>query len=158
MTYIQRSLGEGERIIAIARFHWWYSVGAWSALILPALLLLGVIVYADDTNRNALTIGALLFLGIGVIVFLRLMIRKWTTEIGVTSHRFVKKTGLISLHTDEIALPNIEGVKVHQSIGGRIWGYGRLRIEGTGMDAVQLPTIADPVALRRAIETAKGIK
>jgi uncharacterized membrane protein YdbT with pleckstrin-like domain len=158
MTYIQRSLGDGERIIGIAHFHWLYNLKAWSALILPALLLVGVIVYADDTNRNALTIGALAVLGIGTVIFLRLMIRKWTTEIGVTSHRFVKKTGLVSLHTDEIALPNIEGVKVHQSVWGRIWGYGRLRIEGTGMDAVQLPTIADPVALRRAIETAKGMK
>jgi uncharacterized membrane protein YdbT with pleckstrin-like domain len=158
MTYIQRSLGDGERVIAIARFHWWYSVTAWSALILPAIVLVAVIVYADDTNRNALTIGALVLLGIGAVVFLRLMIRKWTTEIGVTSHRFVKKTGLVSLHTDEIALLNIEGVKLHQSIWGRIWGYGRLRIEGTGMDAVQLPTIADPIVLRRAIETAKGMK
>jgi hypothetical protein len=158
MTYIQRSLGDGERIIAIARFHWLYSALAWLALILPLILVLGVIVYADDTDRDALGIGALVLFGIGTIVFFRLMIRKWTTEIGVTSHRFVKKTGLISLHTDEIALPNIEGVKVHQSIGGRIFGYGRLRIEGTGMDAVQLPTIADPVALRRAIETAKGMK
>jgi uncharacterized membrane protein YdbT with pleckstrin-like domain len=158
MTYMQKSLGEGERIVALAHFHWWYDVKAWSALILPALLLLFVMSYANDDSRSALTIGALVILAIGAIVFLQLMIRKWTTEIGVTSHRFVKKTGLISLHTDEIALPNIEGVKVHQSVGGRIWGYGRLRIEGTGMDAVQLPTIADPVALRRAIETAKGMK
>jgi uncharacterized membrane protein YdbT with pleckstrin-like domain len=87
-----------------------------------------------------------------------MMIRKWTTEIGITSHRFVTKTGLLSLHTDEIALPNIEGVKVRQSLGGRIWGYGRLRIEGTGIDAVELPTIADPIGFRRAIETAKGMK
>ena len=35
---------------------------------------------------------------------------------------------------------------------------GNLRIEGTGVDAVELPTIADPVAFRRAIETAKGMK
>ena len=74
-------------------------------------------------------------------------------EIGV-----VKKTGLVSLRTDEIALPNIEGVRVAQGFWGRIWGYGHLRIEGTGVDAVQLPTIADPVSFRRAIETAKGIK
>jgi uncharacterized membrane protein YdbT with pleckstrin-like domain len=158
VTYIQRSLGEGERIVGIARFHWWYTVRAWLALILPLLLLLAIVVYADDTNRKALAIGALVLFAIGVIVFLRLMIRKWTTEIGITSHRFVKKTGFISLHTNEIALPNIEGVKVRQSMGGRIWGYGNLRIEGTGVDAVELPTIADPVAFRRAIETAKGMK
>ncbi len=158
MSYIEKSLGEGERIIAIAHFHWWYSVGAWLALIAPLLLLGVIVLYADDTNREWLALAALLLSAIGVIVFFRMMIRKWTTELGITSHRFVKKTGLISLHTDEIALPNIEGVKVAQGFWGRIWGYGRLRIEGTGVDAVQLPTIADPVGFRRAIETAKGIK
>ena len=158
MTYIERSLGEGERIVAVARFHWLYTLRAWLALLWPLLALLSIVIYADDTNRKALTIAALVLLAIGVVVFLYLMIRKWTTEIGVTSHRFVKKTGFVSLHTNEIALPNIEGVKLRQSIGGRIWGYGSLRIEGTGVDAVELPTIADPVAFRRAIETAKGMK
>ena len=158
MTYLQKSLGEGERIVAIARFHWWYTVRAWLALVLPAILLLGIVIYADDSNRKGLEIGGLVLFAFGGIVFLRMMIRKWTTEIGITSHRFVKKTGFVSLHTNEIALPNIEGVKVRQSIGGRIWGYGNLRIEGTGVDAVELPTIADPVAFRRAIETAKGMK
>ena len=158
MSYIEKSLGDGERIIAIAHFHWWYSVGAWLALIVPLLLLGVIVLYADDTNREWLALGALLLFVFGVIVFFRMMIRKWTTELGITSHRFVKKTGLISLRTDEIALPNIEGVKVVQGFWGRIWGYGRLRIEGTGVDAVQLPTIADPVGFRRAIETAKGIK
>jgi len=158
MTYIQRSLGEGERIVAVARFHWWYTVRAWLALALPAILLLGIAIYADDTNREALAVGGLVLFAIGGIVFLRMMIRKWTTEIGITSHRFVKKTGFISLHTNEIALHNIEGVKVRQSMGGRIWGYGNMRIEGTGVDAIDIPTIADPVAFRRAIETAKGMK
>lgn len=158
MSYIQKSLGEGERIIAVARFHWWYSVGAWLALITPLLVLLAIVVYADDTSREWLALAALLLFAFGLIVFLRMMIRKWTTEIGITSHRFVKKTGLVSLRTDEIALPNIEGVRVFQGIGGRIWGYGHLRIEGTGVDAVTLPTIADPVGFRRAIETAKGVK
>jgi hypothetical protein len=36
-----------------------------------------------------------------------------------------------------------------------VLGYGHLRIEGTGVDKVELPPIADPVAFRAAIETAK---
>jgi uncharacterized membrane protein YdbT with pleckstrin-like domain len=83
------------------------------------------------------------------------MFRKWSTEIGVTSHRFVEKYGLLSMRTNEIALPNIEGVRVNQSILGRIFGYGTVRVEGTGVDAVTTPTIADPVGFVRAIQTAK---
>ena len=158
MAYIGRSLGEGERIVGLARFHWWYTVYAWFTLIVPLVLLVVAYNLSDPDVRQSALIGALVLLAIGFIVFLRLMIRKWTTEIGVTSHRFVKKTGFLSLHTNEIALPNIEGVRVHQGFWGRVWGYGRLRIEGTGVDAVDLPTIADPIGFRRAIETAKGIK
>jgi uncharacterized membrane protein YdbT with pleckstrin-like domain len=131
MSYIQESLGDGEVIIARAHFHWLYSLVAWLALIFLGIIL------------------------IGVVVFLSMMIRKWTTEIGVTSHRFVEKKGLLSLHTNEIALHNIEGVRVNQGLLGRIFGYGTVRIEGTGVDAVTTPNIADPVGFVRAIQTAK---
>ncbi len=65
------------------------------------------------------------------------------------------ESGLFRLETDEITLNNIEGVKVSQSFWGRILGYGHLRIEGTGVDAVEIPNIDDPVEFRRAIETAR---
>jgi uncharacterized membrane protein YdbT with pleckstrin-like domain len=132
MPYIEQSLGTDEHIVAKAHFHWWYSFKAWAALILLFWCL------------------------IGIWIFFAMMIRKWTTELGVTTHRFVERTGLFSLSTNEIALQNIEGVRVTQSFWGRILGYGHLRIEGTGVDAVTIPDIADPVAFRAAIETAKS--
>jgi len=131
MSYIDKSLGDGETVIARARFPWTYTLTAWLALI-----VLGVLV-------------------VGIVIFFHMMIRKWTTEIGVTSHRFVEKRGLFTLQTNEIALHNIEGVKVRQSLPGRIFGYGTVRIEGTGIDAVTTPAIADPVGFVRAIQTAK---
>jgi uncharacterized membrane protein YdbT with pleckstrin-like domain len=131
MSYIEQSLGAHERVIGRAHFHWWYTMKAVLALIFLGIFL------------------------VGIYIFFAMMIRKWTTEIAVTTHRFVMKTGWFSLSTQEMALHNIEGVKVMQSFWGRMLNYGTLRIEGTGVDAVQLPTIADPIALRRAIETAK---
>jgi len=131
MSYIEQSLGANEKIIARARFHWIYRLQAWLALIFLGVFL------------------------IGIWIFFQMMIRMWTTEIGVTSNRFIEKTGWLSLKTNEIALLNIEGVRVTQSFWGRIFGYGHIRIEGTGVDAIELPTIADPVGFRRAIETAK---
>jgi uncharacterized membrane protein YdbT with pleckstrin-like domain len=127
MSYIQQSLGANERIVRQASFHWSYT---WGAILL------------------ALTV-------VGLIFAIPMFIRKATTEIAVTSHRLVKKTGWFSLHTEELSLNNIEGVRVDQGFWGRILGFGHVRIEGTGVDAVQLPVIADPVAFRAAIETAK---
>jgi uncharacterized membrane protein YdbT with pleckstrin-like domain len=131
-SYIDRSLGEGETIVFRAQFHWWYSFKAWAALILLFWCL------------------------IGIWIFFSMMIRKWSTELAITTHRFVEKTGVFTLTTNEIALQNIEGVRVTQTAWGRILGYGHLRIEGTGIDAVEIPDIADPIAFRAAIETAKS--
>jgi uncharacterized membrane protein YdbT with pleckstrin-like domain len=86
-----------------------------------------------------------------------MVIRYHTTEIGVTTHRFIMKTGWIRRDTQEISLDNIEGVQVHQSIWGRIFGFGELIVQGTGVDAVHLPKmLGDPVGFRRAIESARG--
>jgi len=132
MSYIEQSLGANEKVVARARFHWWYSFKAWAALIL------------------------LFWCIIGIVIFVQMMIRKRTTEIGVTSSRFVEKTGLFTLKTNEIALHNIEGVRLEQTFWGRVLGYGHLRIEGTGIDAVEMPDIADPVAFRAALESARA--
>jgi len=132
MSYIEQSLGSGEQLVRQAHFHWWYSFKAWCALI-----FLGIFI-------------------IGIWIFFAMMIRRWTTEIGVTTHRFVEKTGLFSLTTNEIALANIEGVRVTQTLWGRMLGFGHLRIEGTGVDAVTIPDIADPIGFRAAIESAKS--
>ena len=129
--YIEKSLGANERIVAKAHFHWLYTVKAWLALILLFWCL------------------------IGVWIFVTMMVRQGTTEIAVTTHRFVEKTGLFTLRTNEISLHTIEGVKLEQSFLGRIFNYGHLRIEGTGVDAVMIPDIADPIAFRAAIETAR---
>ena len=155
MSYIDKSLGDGETVIARAHFHWLYITAAWLWLLIPLALLGYAYSQATQTQPDPLTIGAGVLFVIGLVLFLRMMMRKWSTEIGVTSHRFVERYGLVGMRTNEIALPNIEGVRVNQSILGRIFGYGTIRIEGTGVDAVTTPNIADPVAFVRAIQTAK---
>lgn len=131
MAYVERSLAAGEKILARARFHWLYVLGAWLCLILFGIFI------------------------VGIVMFFHMMIRKWTTDIVVTNHRFIMKTGLFSLRTQEIAVPNIEGVEVTESFWGRLFDFGKVRIEGTGVDAIVTPTIAHPIEFRRAIETAK---
>ncbi len=162
MGYIEKSLGHGEAIVDKAHFHWWYTFKALLLLlffVIPALAFLYLVVWPNVTDSQmsgivAACIAAAIALP-GVLIWFARMIRKWTTEIAVTSHRFVIKTGLIRLDTNEIALHNIEGVRVHQGLWGRILGYGSLKIEGTGVDAIETPEIAHPVVFRRAIETGK---
>jgi uncharacterized membrane protein YdbT with pleckstrin-like domain len=163
MSYIQESLGAGEIIVARAKFHWLFIAGAVAALAVPFILLLACLVWCKSQtvpfDRANLSTWACLPAGLfflwGVGTFLKRMNQLLSTEIGITSHRFVEKYGLLSMRTNEIALPNIEGVRVHQTVLGRMFGYGTVRIEGTGVDAVNTPTIADPVGFVRAIQTAR---
>src|SRR6185295_124406 len=160
-SYIDQSLGAGETVITRARFHWLYSVYAWGSLLLPLVVLLGLYIHAGNKAHDAANpLSWALFLVavwliMGLITLIKMLLRRWTTEIGITSHRFVEKYGLFTMRTNEIALPNIEGVRVHQSFLGRLFGYGTVKIEGTGVDSVTTPHIADPVGFVRAIQTAK---
>jgi uncharacterized membrane protein YdbT with pleckstrin-like domain len=163
MSYIDKSLGEGETVITRARFHWLYDFAAWASVLVPGILLLvfagraqqGPEPFAASDPVTWATIAlAILFIAC-LINSVAMVIRKWTTEVGVTSHRFVEKYGVFTLRSNEIAVPNIEGVRVNQGILGRIFNYGTVRIEGTGDDSVLTPTIADPIAFVRAIQTAK---
>jgi uncharacterized membrane protein YdbT with pleckstrin-like domain len=131
MSYVEETLGPDERIIYVARFHWFYTLSAVLILIILGPLL------------------------IGIVIFFAMMIRKWTTEIAVTNMRFVYKRGWISRQTEEMSLHRIEEVNFEQSIFGRIFGYGRLHLSGTGIGTITLPSIDDPIGLRRAIQEAK---
>jgi uncharacterized membrane protein YdbT with pleckstrin-like domain len=160
-SYIDQSLGSGETVIIRARFHWLYTLYAWGSLLVPLALLLALTIHAGDKARDVANPWSwVLFLVavwviVGFVTLIKMLLRRWTTEIGITSHRFVEKYGLLTMRTNEIALPNIEGVRVHQSFLGRLFGYGTVKIEGTGVDSVTTPQIDDPVGFVRAIQTAK---
>ena len=162
MSYIDESLGAGETVIARARFPWFYGLSAWLSFLFPLALLAFLYWEAsrlspgEDSNKYNLGMVIVgVWLIYGLYTGIKMLVVRATTEIGVTSHRFVEKRGVFSMKTSEIALPNIEGVKVNQSFLGRILGYGTVKIEGTGVDATTTPEIADPVGFVRAIQTAK---
>jgi len=129
MSYLDESLAPGERIVARFALHW--------------------------TAKGRLILGIVL---IPVIVGIFLTIYEWlrlrAIELGVTSHRVVRKSGIISRTTDEIRLTAIETIDLQQSAWGRILGFGDVRVTGRGESSMLLSRVSDPVAVKRAIETA----
>ncbi len=45
MSYIEKSLGEGETLIMRARFHWWYTLKAVQALIFLGWIIIGIVIF-----------------------------------------------------------------------------------------------------------------
>lgn len=132
MSYVDKSLAPGEEIYIRGKWPMIYWVGAWAAL-----LLLGIIV-------------------VGVFIFLSAAIRMSTTQFAVTNKRVVLKRGWLNVHTDELATESIEGVQLVQSVWGKIFGYGRVAVTGTGEAQIVFPPMAHPIAFRRAIEASRG--
>lgn len=104
---------------------------------------------------GAVRIGAFAAIIIGLLLFLQMMVVRATTEIAVTSHRFVLKEGIIARNVDEMNINRIESVHVMQSVLGRILGFGTVMVRGMGIGEIILPPVANPIVLRNAIDHAR---
>jgi uncharacterized membrane protein YdbT with pleckstrin-like domain len=145
MSYIEHSLGEAETLLYRARFPWFYGAGGWAVLVLGGLA--GIVAYANGLGL----VGGVLAL-VGLVVFLGILMPIWTTEIGVTNQRLIYKRGLIWRKTQELQLRAIEEVNLDQGLLGRLFDFGRLDLHGTGVGDIRLPTLADPVGLRKSLQ------
>jgi uncharacterized membrane protein YdbT with pleckstrin-like domain len=111
---------------------------------------------ASQGEANMVTaIGALVIGTFGGILFLISQIYMQTTEFGVTTQRIIFKSGVISRYTNEIPLSSLENVNLHQTIFSRIFGFGKLEINGSGGSGVWTPPVQDPVSLRAVISEAR---
>ena len=159
--YVEKTLAGGEEIIHRANFNWTYSFLPmfWFALGARSLVFYVFLQFAAGVPFAELKIGYW-FAGIGAaagaLILLNHMIILITTEIVVTTYRFVYKQGLISRNTQEVSLNKIEEITLHQSIWGRILSYGKLVLRGTGVGVITLPDLDDPIRLRKIIENAKS--
>lgn len=125
-SYIDSALNKNESIIERAQISWLSELFS---------IVLGFI---------------LLFLyGLGLIVLLFVFIKIWTTELALTNQRIIAKMGLIRRDTVELKLDKVESLGVHQSILGRILGYGTIIVTGTGGTITPIPCIKDPMGFRR---------
>jgi uncharacterized membrane protein YdbT with pleckstrin-like domain len=129
MNYINESLAPGETIVARFHLHW--------------------------TAKGRLILGIVLIpLVVGVFITIYEWLRLRAIELGVTTHRVVYKTGIVGRETEEVRLSAIETVDLHQTTWGRILGFGDVRVTGRGESTLLFSRVADPVSVKRAIETA----
>ncbi len=91
---------------------------------------------------------------VAVVLLVKEWLQWWITEIAVTNRRVIYKRGLIRLQTNEMNMDKVESVQVNQSILGRMFDFGTVRILGTGEGFEALQTIAGPIKLRNSITGA----
>ena len=131
MGYVEDTIGTNEKIVYTVKFHWIYTFSAFLYL-----LFLGVFI-------------------IGVIIFIKMMINKWTTARVLADSRYIQKAGWIARDTEEISIYKIEEVDLSQSILGRILGYGSISISGTGSGNIVLKSIDDPLLFQKNLNNLR---
>lgn len=164
--YLKTNLLDGEQIVHGARFHWLYIVSAFAWLVMSAAFSIWIYFYppgflahalstnfvptAGDLFRLDRILAALVFL-IGLYRYAAMMVFQYTTEMAVTNLRLVFKRGLIARSISSVNADRVEGADVWQGVLGRLLGYGRIAIRGTGVGDIILPPIDNPLAFRRAM-------
>lgn len=79
-------------------------------------------------------------------------IRFLTSEYGVTDKRVIMKVGWIQRDAFETFLTRTEGIKVWQSVLGRIFNYGTITVVGTGGTADSFREVPNPLQFRHIIQ------
>ena len=161
MSYVQKVLADDEVIIHRANFNWTYSFFPvfWFAFGVVPAVILGYVQFINGVAFERVQLGwyaagaAFLF---GSWILIGHIIHLVTTEIVVTTYRFVYKRGLVSRDTQEVSLNKIEEISLFQSVPGRIFGYGRLILRGTGVGVIELPNLDNPISVRKIIENARA--
>jgi len=134
MTYITQTLAAGETLLAEGK------ISKWSLFhIYCAAVIFGV---------------SIICLPISAMLLLYAWLKIRSTEMGITSKRVIRKSGVIMRDTAEIRLAKVESVSVKQGMLGRIFGYGDVIISGSGGNNAVMKGVRDPLTFRRAVDNA----
>lgn len=154
MGYIEKNLVPGETLAYTTGCHWvvmfWPLVGGAVVGFVGFSFFAGGLMATRNGGRyeGAMVWGALALLG-AVALIAGGIIRRLATEVGVSNRRVLIKTGLLSRRSVEVLLPKVESIGVDESFLGRILGYGRVIVRGTGGTFETFDKIAHPNELVR---------
>jgi membrane protein YdbS with pleckstrin-like domain len=150
MSYVERVLQPGEQVRHISSIHW---IVYWPSVVV-ALLAVAAYWFGEMRLLPSVWLYTACALALGALALVvREWYQWWITEIAVTNRRVIYKKGLVRLKTNEMNMDKVESVQVDQSVLGRMFDFGTVKILGTGEGLETLHTIASPIKLRNSIIT-----
>ena len=144
MSYTQKSLIDGEKIISSTSFSY-------------KMLLISFTFYAILSISVAIGLSPVAggyFFGFLMLFQIKGYISFISSEFSITSKKVLSKSGLISRQTDELPIHKVEGIDVNQGILGRILNIGNVVITGTGTQTVVFEGIDNPVEVKKSLQAA----
>jgi uncharacterized membrane protein YdbT with pleckstrin-like domain len=152
--YIQRMLGENERILLITRQHWFVLFSAILAEILVTLVVIAVTIATMFFNPMAGFAFLLVVIPLGLM--LRDVLLWYNRQYIVTNRRVIQIFGIFNKSVVDSSLEKVNDVKMTQSFFGRLFDYGDVEILTASEMGVNLfKRIGDPVKFKTAMLNAK---
>jgi uncharacterized membrane protein YdbT with pleckstrin-like domain len=133
MGYVDRLMGNNERIIFLTRQHWLVLV--WTALQDGVLLLLALAAaLVLKGSLGAIIIALCAFVVVFAVVHFTWRYLNWHNEqFIITNRRVMEVRGIINKRVSDSSLEKVNDVVLEQSILGRFLNYGMVEII-TGSD------------------------
>ncbi len=153
-TYVQDLMGENERILLVARQHWFL---LFSNILLEIVLIVLLIVgtAALMPILPIAVVGYILVL-VPIIGMIRDILIWSNRQYIVTNRRVIQVTGVLSKEVLDTSLEKLTDVKLSQSLLGRIFDYGDIEILTASELGVNLfKRIGNPVGFKTAMLNAK---
>ena len=151
MGYAEQNLMPGEEIVYKAKLHWALFLRPIGPLLLALFIgFMGSNMTDDGSFFQCL--AGIFFLGtIATGIFA--VITYLTTEFALTNKRVIAKSGFLRRRSVELLLQKIESIGVDQPILGRILDSGTITVTGTGGTTEPFQTIAEPMELRKRVNS-----
>lgn len=158
-SYLQRLLGENEKIILITRQHWFILA---RNIIVEILLILAIFV-ASLLLILLLNLAAALVIPIGFLIMLlpiaslALDVARWSnSQFVLTNRRVIQISGIFNKTTEDSSLEKVNDVKMVQSFFGRLFNYGDIEImTASELGVNTFRRIAKPIEFKTAMLNAK---
>lgn len=143
MGYVSNNLTSGERVLHLAKVHWFiFAPGT-------ALMVVSIWLFTAIGAEEAGPVLGFITLIVAVVSLVKAFLFKVSTELAVTTKRVIAKSGFISRKTIELNHSKVESFNVDQSIAGRIFGFGTVIVCGTGGGKTPIANIDNPLEFRR---------
>ncbi|MDF1760125.1 MAG: PH domain-containing protein [Coxiellaceae bacterium] len=156
MRYINNTLLNEEKVIFATHPHW--IVFGSTGLCIVFAIVIWIFGAGTPALHIALLgwalykIAALFFVVYAIYLGFYAMIRYKTSEYGVTNKRVIMKVGWIQRDAFDTFLTRVEGIKVWQSVLGRLLDYGTITVVGTGGTDDSFPQVPNPMQFRHIVQ------
>jgi uncharacterized membrane protein YdbT with pleckstrin-like domain len=154
-SYLEKMLGENEKVEFVARQHWSILVRSILAEVVITIILLAAVSIAAAYTAGIAALAYVLLL-IPLALLTRDVLIWWNNQYVVTNRRVIQTNGVFNKNVIDSSLEKVNDVKMEQSFFGRVFDYGDVEILTASELAVNRFTwIERPVRFKTAMLNAK---